>query len=68
MSQNPRPLDPTGVVGATPGVLGAMQAMEVVKYLVGLPVCNDGIAIYDGLGLGLEKVEIKRSQKCICNR
>ena len=55
-----------GVIGPTPGVLGAMQAMEVAKYLLGLQVCNDGLVMYDGLKLSTEKVPLKASSKCNC--
>ena len=57
-----------GVVGATPGVLGSMQALEVLKYLLGLPVNNEGLAIFDGLGMTLERVPIAASPECICRR
>ena len=57
---------PTGVIGPTPGVLGAMQAMEVAKCLLGLQVCNDGLVMYDGLSLTMEKVPLKASPKCRC--
>ena len=57
---------PFGVVGPTPGVIGALQALEVLKYLVGLPVCNDGLLVYDGLGLSMEKVKLEASPDCKC--
>jgi len=55
-----------GVIGPTPGVIGAMQAMEVAKYILGLQVCNDGLITYDGLDLSTEKVPLKASPDCIC--
>jgi len=55
-----------GVIGPTPGVLGAMQAMEVAKLLLGLQVCDDGLLLYDGLKHSTEKVPIKASPKCKC--
>jgi adenylyltransferase/sulfurtransferase len=54
------------VIGPTPGVLGAMQAMEVAKFLLGLQVCSDGIVAYNGLDLSLEKVKIEPNPNCIC--
>ena len=57
---------PFGVVGPTPGALGAMQALEVLKYLLGLPVCNEGLAVYDGFNLSMEKIPLSASQDCIC--
>ena len=60
------PKKPFGVVGSTPGVLGSLQALEVLKYIVGLPVANDGLVVYDGLALSIEKVKIEPSTDCIC--
>jgi len=57
-----------GAIGATAGVLGAMQATEVLKYLLGLPVSNDGLAIYNGLDMSLERVAIAASPACKCRR
>jgi len=55
-----------GVIGPTPGALGAIQAMEAAKCLLGLQVCNDGLVMYDGLKLSTEKVPLKASPKCKC--
>ena len=60
------PKKPFGVIGPTPGVLGAMQALEVAKYLVGLPVSNDGLVVYDGMNLSIEKVKIAMADNCRC--
>lgn len=39
-----------GVLGPIPGLLGALQAMEAIKYLVGLPTpLTDQMLIFDGL-------------------
>lgn len=55
-----------GVVGAAPGALGALQALEALKYLLGLPVCNNGMLIFDGLNMSLEKVALAASPNCFC--
>ena len=55
-----------GIIGATPGVIGALQALEVLKYLLGLPVSNDGMVIYDGLNMSLEKIPMEASPECAC--
>jgi len=60
------PKKPFGVVGPTPGVLGSLQALEALKYLLGLPVSNDGLVVYDGLQMSLEKVAMTPSPDCIC--
>ena len=66
--QKSESVKPLGIIGPTPGVLGAMQALEVAKYLLGLPVSNGGLLVYDGLNMSLEKVAIAPSPDCICRR
>jgi len=68
MKEEKGPKKPFGVVGPTPGVLGALQALEVLKYITGLPVANDGLVVYDGLALSLERIKIEISPECACNK
>jgi len=58
---------PAGIIGVTPGVLGAMQVTEAIKLLLGMPV-NKGLVLYDGLELTADKVEINQSEECVCFR
>jgi len=58
----------SGVIGPTPGVLGAMQAAEAVKYILGLQVSNDGLIVYDSLDMSMEKVKLEASPQCICRK
>ena len=60
------PKTPFGVIGPTPGVIGALQSLEALKYLLGLAVNNSGLMVYDGLNLKLEKVDLEVSPDCIC--
>jgi len=55
-----------GVVGTTPGILGTLQAIEVMKYILGIPSFLEGILVVDTLNQTLEKVEIKQNPKCMC--
>ena len=65
-AQKKEPADLNGVIGVTPGVLGSLQALEVLKYLLGLPVSNGGFVVYDGLHMTLEKVAFTVSPHCRC--
>ena len=56
----------TGIIGTTPGVIGAMQATEAMKFILGLPITDTGIITYDALELSTKKIDLKRSEKCIC--
>ena len=62
------PKKPFGVDGPTPGVLGTLQALEAMKLLLDLPVSNEGLIIYDGLSLNLEKVAIAPATGCECRK
>ena len=55
-----------GIIGATAGVLGALQAVEVLKYLLGLPVSNDGFVRYNGLNTSMEKIDLAALAQCRC--
>ena len=53
------------VVGATPGVIGCVQATEVIKYLLGIGklLCNR-LLIYDGLSMTFSEVKLKKDPDC----
>ena len=54
-----------GVLGALVGVLGAMQAVEAVKELLGIGDSLSGhLAIYDGLGGRFRKVRVRPDPAC----
>ena len=54
-----------GVVGALPGIVGSMMAMEVIKHITG---AGDSIAgrlwIYDALGAETRTLKISRNADC----
>lgn len=54
-----------GIFGAVAGVLGTLQATEVLKELLGL---GDGLSgrlmLYDGLGAGFRTLTVKRDPAC----
>ena len=54
-----------GIFGAVAGVLGTLQATEVLKELLGL---GDGLSgrllLYDGLGGGFKSLTVKRDSSC----
>ncbi len=54
-----------GVLGAMAGVMGAMQATEVIKELLGIGDSLSGrLMIYDGLAAEWRKVRVKRDPAC----
>lgn len=57
------------VVGATPGVIGCIQATEVIKYLLGIgELLHNRLLVYDGLSLTFTEVRIRRDPNCAACR
>ncbi len=54
-----------GVLGVAPGVIGAMQAAEVIKLVTGLGEPLVGrLLLYDSLGASFEELSIVRNPQC----
>jgi adenylyltransferase/sulfurtransferase len=60
---------PAGVLGVLPGVIGCIQATEVIKYLLGIgELLTDALLIYDALQMSFRRVPLSRSPDCpICS-
>ncbi len=58
------------VLGVTPGVIGILQATEVIKYLAGMgQLLTNRLLIYDGMDLSFREFKLSRNPECrICNR
>ncbi len=54
-----------GVLGVLPGVIGALQATEVLKLIIGKgkPLTNS-LLIYDALGVNFRKVKVPKNKAC----
>jgi adenylyltransferase/sulfurtransferase len=56
-----------GILGATAGVLGTLQATEVIKELLGLGTSLSGtLLMYDALATSVYKVKVARDPDCAC--
>ncbi len=54
-----------GVLGALAGVMGSLQAVEVLKELLGIGQSLSGsLTIYDGLGGRFHRVSVRRDPDC----
>ena len=59
-----------GVLGVLPGVIGALQATEVLKLIIGKgkPLTGN-LLIYDALGVNFRKVRVPKNEDCaICGK
>jgi len=53
------------VVGPTPGVIGCLQALEVLKYLVGMGEnLKNRLLIWEGKSMEFRKISIKPNKDC----
>ncbi|HMO49632.1 MAG TPA: molybdopterin-synthase adenylyltransferase MoeB [Kiritimatiellia bacterium] len=54
-----------GVLGALPGILGCLQAMEVIKLLLGIgePLINR-LLLFDGLAMRFRELELVKEPDC----
>ena len=54
-----------GVIGALPGLVGSIQAIEAVKYLLGIGDVLDGrMILIDALSMEFRTVKIRRNDNC----
>ena len=55
-----------GVLGVLPGVVGALQANEVIKVLLGIgDVAAERLVIYDALKLSFRQLKLRRNPQCV---
>ncbi len=59
-----------GVVGAAAGVIGALQAMEAIKLLLGVgELLTDRLLLWDGLTNTFEVISVERNPECdVCGK
>jgi adenylyltransferase/sulfurtransferase len=54
-----------GVLGVLPGIIGVIQATEVVKYLLGIGDLLKGrLIFYDALNMSFEEINIRKNPQC----
>jgi molybdopterin/thiamine biosynthesis adenylyltransferase len=59
---------PLPVIGVTPGILGALEALEVIKTSLGLPNLENNLLMVNLIDLSFSKIEVLKNEKCICSR
>ncbi|MDD1679097.1 MAG: adenylyltransferase, partial [Methanomicrobiales archaeon] len=62
---HPPPPEVFPVVGVTPGLIGIIQATEVLKYLTGTgELLTNRLLLWDGLQSRLEDIAVRRNALC----
>lgn len=63
--RGPVPEEKFPVIGVTPGLIGLIQATEVIKYLLGIGnLLTNKLLRYDGLSLTFTEFKIERNPSC----
>ena len=53
-----------GILGVIPGIIGAMEALEALKWLFSKKDSSGKLFIFDGLSMELSAVQIRKSRTC----
>ncbi len=59
---------PLPVIGVTPGILGTLEALEVIKTTLGLPNLENTLLMVNLLDISFNKIKIIKDENCICSR
>lgn len=59
---------PLPVIGVTPGIIGTIEALEVIKTVLGLPNLENHILMVNLLDIQFDKIKVARDDKCICSK
>ncbi len=63
--KGPVPQSVTPVIGVTPGIIGTIQATEVIKFLLGKgELLTDRMIHYDGLAMVFHEYKVRRNPDC----
>lgn len=63
-------LQTAGLVGAIPGVIGTLQALEVLKLIIGKgEVLQQRLLLFDGLTSNFRRIKVPRNPECpVCGK
>ena len=59
---------PLPVIGVTPGILGTLEALEVIKTTLNLPNLENKLLMVNLLNLSFDTIDLVRSEKCFCSK
>ena len=59
---------PLPVIGVTPGILGTLEALEVIKTSLGLPNLENKLLMVNLLNLSFNTIDLVRSENCFCSK
>jgi len=59
---------PLPVIGVTPGILGTLEALEVIKTTLSLPNLENKLLMVNLLNLSFDTIDLVRSENCFCSK
>jgi len=59
---------PLPVIGVTPGILGTLEALEVIKTSLGLPNLENKLLMVNLLNLMFNTIDIVKNPNCFCSK
>jgi molybdopterin/thiamine biosynthesis adenylyltransferase len=66
--QNKSSEGPLPVIGVTPGILGTLEALEIIKSALGLPNLENSLLMVNLLDLSFNKIDVIKNENCICSQ
>lgn len=58
---------PLPVIGVTPGILGTLEALEVIKTALGLPNLENKVLMVNLIDLRFNIIDIVKNEACFCS-
>ncbi|MFX0008839.1 MAG: ThiF family adenylyltransferase [Candidatus Hermodarchaeota archaeon] len=59
---------PLPVIGVTPGILGTLEALEVIKSTLKLPNLENRLLMVNLLDLSFDVIDLVRNENCFCSK
>ncbi len=59
---------PLPVIGVTPGILGTLEALEIIKTTLGLPNLKNKILMVNLLTMSFQTIDVVKNENCMCSR
>lgn len=56
------------VIGVTPGILGTLEALEVIKTSLGLPNLENKLLMVNLINLKFDIIDLVKNKNCICSK
>ena len=59
---------PLPVIGVTPGILGTLEALEVIKTVLDLPNLENQVLMVNLIDLRFNIIDIVKNESCFCSK